>query len=88
VTAGLKCPPEICPTAYAVVRTDSPKAKDTPKNPIPRLGNAAASTAAPQPPKVSQNVPKNSAVVRSMVFLFMKSSPREKWHMGVRVSPA
>src|ERR1700728_1539929 len=42
---------------------------------MPRLGNAADRTAAPQPPKVSQNVPKNSAVVRRMRSLFIASSP-------------
>ena len=30
VTAGLKCPPEMWPTAYAIVRTVSPKASATP----------------------------------------------------------
>ena len=48
--------------AYAMVRTVSPKASATPTNPIPRLGNAAANTALPQPPKTSQNVPRHSAV--------------------------
>ena len=47
--------------ANAMVKTVSPKASATPRNPIPSAGNAAASTALPQPPKTSQNVPKNSA---------------------------
>ena len=47
--------------AYAMVSTVRPKASDTPSRPIPTLGNAAARTALPQPPKTSQNVPKNSA---------------------------
>lgn len=47
--------------AKAIVNTVRPKASDTPSNPIPTLGNAAASTALPQPPRTSQKVPKNSA---------------------------
>src|SRR5580765_8525128 len=62
VTAGLKWPPEIGPNAYAPVTTVRPKASETPRNPIPSAGNAAASTALPQPPKTSQNVPRNSLV--------------------------
>src|SRR6476660_2407101 len=38
-----------------------PNASATPRNPIPIFGKAAASTALPQPPKTSQNVPMNSA---------------------------
>ena len=38
-----------------------PKASDTPTNPIPTCGNAAAMTALPQPANVSQNVPIASA---------------------------
>src|SRR5271156_2627201 len=44
-----------------MVSTVNPKAKATPAKPIPRPGKAAASTAAPQPPNVNQNVPINSA---------------------------
>src|SRR5271168_129618 len=44
-----------------MVRTVRPKARATPRKPMPRAGNAAARTAAPHPPKTSQNVPKNSA---------------------------
>jgi hypothetical protein len=35
--------------AKAMVRRVRPKAKDTPKNPIPMFGKAAANTALPQP---------------------------------------
>src|SRR5208283_1015188 len=44
-----------------MVKTVRPKARATPRKPIPVFGNVAASTALPQPPKTSQNVPKNSA---------------------------
>src|SRR5262245_39242460 len=44
-----------------MVRTVSPNAKETPSRPMPTFGNAAASTALPQPPKTSQNVPRHSA---------------------------
>src|SRR5690348_18347250 len=60
-TAGLKCPPEIGPSAYAPVSTVNPNASETPVNPMPTSGNVAASTALPQPPRTSQNVPMNSA---------------------------
>src|SRR4051812_39049530 len=61
VTAGLKCPPETCPTAYAMVSTDSPNANETPSSPMPTCGKAAARTALPQPPNTNHMVPKNSA---------------------------
>src|SRR5579862_4399032 len=60
-TAGLRWQPEIWPMAKAMVSTVSPKARATPAKPIPRPGKAAASTALPQPPKTSQDVPMNSA---------------------------
>src|SRR5262245_13964287 len=60
-TAGLKCPPEIGPNAYAPVSTVSPNASETPRRPIPTPGKVAASTALPHPPSTSQNVPRNSA---------------------------
>src|SRR5688572_15848077 len=60
-TAGLKCPPEIGPNAYAPVSTVNPNASETPVNPMPTSGKVAASTALPQPPRTSQNVPMNSA---------------------------
>ncbi|MNP80659.1 hypothetical protein D3C76_1788210 [compost metagenome] len=41
--------------------TVKPKARATPAKPIPSSGKAAANTALPQPPKTSQNVPRNSA---------------------------
>ena len=50
--------------AYAMVSTVSPKASATPSRPMPTCGNAAESTALPQPPKTSQKVPKNSAETR------------------------
>src|SRR6478672_7865566 len=44
-----------------MVRTVRPKASDTPSRPMPTSGKAAASTALPQPPSTSQNVPSSSA---------------------------
>ncbi len=60
-TAGFTWHPEMWPIANAIVSTVKPNASATPANPIPRPGKAAASTAAPQPPNTSQNVPMNSA---------------------------
>src|SRR3954451_8394992 len=51
--------------------TVKPKAKETPRSPIPTSGKPAVITAEPQPPKVSQNVPIASAtyfLVWSMVL--------------------
>jgi hypothetical protein len=59
----LKWPPEIGPSAYAPDNTVRPNARETPSKPIPTSGNAAASTALPQPPRTSQNVPINSAEI-------------------------
>ena len=70
VTAQLKCPPEMWPTAYAMVSTVNPKAKLTPRNPMPSDGKSAASTALPQPANVSQKVPKNSAPRRRHMSMF------------------
>src|SRR6478735_3821005 len=52
----------MCPMAKAMVSTVRPNASDTPRRPIPTSGNAAASTALPQPPRTSQKVPRNSAL--------------------------
>src|ERR1035441_4811992 len=50
--------------ANAMVSTVRPKAKATPRKPMPNCGKAADSTALPQPPRTSQKVPKNSAAAR------------------------
>src|SRR5689334_8726278 len=74
VTAGLKCAPDTCPTAYAIVITVSPNARATPRKPMPSCTDwpdgtsgaryFAAKTALPQPPKTSQKVPSASAPSR------------------------
>src|ERR1041384_3779283 len=57
-----------------MVRTVSPNASATPAKPIPSWGNAAASTAAPQPPRTNQAVPMNSAAsLRIMVIALPRS---------------
>src|SRR4029077_9383399 len=63
-TAGFKWTPETGPIAKAIVSTVSPKASATPSSPIPTCGNAADSTALPQPPNTSQKAPRNSAAAR------------------------
>ncbi len=50
--------------AKAMVSTVRPKASETPARPMPTSGNAAASTALPQPPNTSQKVPEHSAARR------------------------
>src|SRR5690242_12967416 len=50
-----------------MVSTVRPKAKETPRRPMPTPGKAAARTALPQPPKTSQNVPKTSAAIRRAI---------------------
>src|SRR6266403_3260039 len=52
-----------------MVSTVSPKAKLTPRNPMPSDGKFAASTALPQPANVSQKVPKNSAPRRRHIII-------------------
>src|SRR5262245_52179405 len=72
VTAGLRWQPEMWPMAKAIVSTVRPKASATPTSPIPMLigelpsvtSTLAASTALPQPPNTSQDVPRNSAPSR------------------------
>src|SRR5882672_12067725 len=56
------------PIANAIVSTVSPNASETPSSPMPTFGNAAASTALPQPPRTSQKVPTNSATGFFTVF--------------------
>ena len=55
-----------------MVSTVRPKARDTPSRPMPTSGKAAASTALPQPPSTSQNVPIASA---TYFFEFIECSP-------------
>lgn len=47
--------------ACAIVKTVRPHAAAMPNKPMPVLGNEAANTALPHPPKTNQNVPSNSA---------------------------
>src|SRR5580765_7986674 len=63
-TAGFRWQPEMWPTAYAMVRTVKPKARETPWRPMPTLGKAAAKTALPHPPNTNHKVPINSAPSR------------------------
>src|SRR5690349_2896203 len=57
VTAGLKWPPEIGPTAKAIAITERPTANATAISPA----DGAENSAAPQTPVTSANVPTNSA---------------------------
>src|SRR4051794_40479939 len=59
-----------------MVSTVKPNANATPRKPIPRPGKPAASTAAPQPPSTSQNVPKNSATTRLEISLSIDVLPK------------
>ena len=60
--------------AKAMVSTVSPNASDTPSRPIPTLGNAAARTALPHPPRTSQKVPKKLRSVRFHSDLLISSN--------------
>src|SRR5688572_12677530 len=57
-----------------MVRTVRPKARDTPRRPMPTCGKAEASTALPQPPNVSQKVPIASAA-SFLMSISMAASP-------------
>src|SRR5215467_1904142 len=67
-----------------MVSTVRPKASDTPTKPMPSWGKAAASTAAPQPPRTSHAVPMNSATSlrvmswssRSSAAFYNRAGPR------------
>src|SRR5580704_17688267 len=70
-----------------MVKTVSPKAQATPRKPMPVLGKPAASTAAPQPPKTSQNVPTNSAIARvpkDIVRILLEQILLEIVYQGLR----
>ncbi len=65
MTAGLKWPPEMCPTAAMPATSVRPNASATPRKPTPdwlsvSLGKFAAKSAVPTPPRTSRNVPKHS----------------------------
>ena len=71
--------------ANAIVINDSPKAKETPSQPIPTPGTPAARTALPQPANTSQNVPSISAAIfrvndiATSLERIMRGSLR-RWH--------
>src|SRR6478672_114904 len=84
-TAGLKCPPEIGPSAYAPDSTVRPNASDTPSRPMPTSGKAAASTALPHPPRTSQKVPIDSAAsLESIGTPLVDHTPRRASHVPHR----
>jgi hypothetical protein len=64
VTAGLMWQPETGPMAYAMARSDRPKANATPSGPI----TFPAMTAEPTPPNTRTNVPTASAMPRLYVM--------------------
>ena len=77
VTAGLKCPPEIWPTAKAIARTDRPTANATATRPA----DGAENSAAPHTAVTSVNVPTNSAASsRDMVFPFITRPTARSGH--------
>ena len=85
VTAGLKCPPEIWPTAKAIAKTDRPTANATATRPA----DGAENSAAPHTAVTSVNVPTNSAASsRDMVFPFIapdcQIGPRIVLQVGAR----
>jgi hypothetical protein len=55
-----------------MVRTVRPKARATPKIPIPLSGIPAAKIALPQPPTTTQNVTKNSAKSFFIILFILK----------------
>src|SRR5881394_3988939 len=73
--------------AYAIVSTVKPNANDTPSRPIPTLGKEAASTALPQPPNTSQNVPIDSATMGlASITVIPPASESRKEQRGCRQS--
>src|SRR5262249_44966250 len=76
VTAGLKCPPEIDPTAYAIASTAVPMANATVINPADGTENNAA----PHTEVTSINVPINSAI--NLRVIVPASSKRSARHVA------
>src|SRR5215217_7089688 len=63
-----------------MVSTVRPKARETPRSPIPTSGKAAAITALPQPAKVSQKVPMASAVHLRRSIALAPTASRGAYH--------
>ena len=61
VTAGFRWQPEMCPMAIGHRQHGESEGERDAEQADADLGKAAASTALPQPPRTSQNVPRNSA---------------------------
>src|SRR3972149_5376446 len=78
VTAGLKCPPEMCPRAETITAMVRPWARAMPTRPTPPFVTLSAQTE-PTPMKMSARVPMNSARAFCVVFMARASSN------GVRV---
>src|ERR1041384_4572855 len=80
VTAGLKWPPEMGPTAKAIAMTDRPTATATATSPV----DGAENSAAPHTAVTSVNVPMNSAPSSRGDMSF----PPNEFVGARRVSPA
>src|SRR5271165_2124262 len=77
------------PMVNAMVSRVRPKAKATPRKPMPKwpapgspAGKAAASTALPHPPNTSQKVPKNSAVARLPIVIGSSLTGLERFRVS------
>ena len=76
VTAGLKWPPEMWPTAYAITSDGEAEGEGDAEPADADVGVAVvARTAVPQPPKTSTKVPRNSAVSFLVVLGWLPRLP-------------
>src|ERR1700687_533751 len=79
VTAGLKCPPEMCPSAETMIPIARPWASAMPRRPRPPAPCKYWSVQIePAPKKISANVPRNSAISFCDVLYIRKSPCTER----------
>jgi len=83
-----KWQPEMCPMAKAIVSTVNPKASETPQQTNAHVGKCRASTALPQPPRTSQNVPKTPRRIASCCSPCVSGQVVRPRHSKCRIQPA
>src|ERR1700675_2283216 len=87
VTAGLKCPPEMCPSAETMMAMARPWARAMPRRPRPPAPCKSWSVQIePAPKKISANVPRNSAINFCDVLYIRKSPCKEKKVRPIRTA--
>src|SRR6266403_517488 len=87
VTAGLKCPPEMCPRAETMIAIARPWASAMPRRPRPLAPCKYWSVQMePAPKKISANVPRNSAISFCAVLYIRKPPYTERKVRPIRTA--